>query len=108
MSKIKMERFFQITAVILIGIAAFFLWQGNTDGLFVSAVFGAVSFFLSIRFQVKDRLRQREAEREEVEREEVERRSEEIEISESSPLLNEMSGEEQINKRQRATDKEQI
>jgi hypothetical protein len=62
-----MERFFQITAVILIGIAVFFWWQGNTDGLFISTVLGAVSFFLSVRFQVKDRLRQREAEREEEE-----------------------------------------
>ena len=58
-----MERVFQITAVILIGIAAFFLWQGNNDGLFISAVFGAVAFFLSIRFQVKERLKEREIER---------------------------------------------
>lgn len=35
------------------------------DGLFVSAVIGAVCFFLSIRFQVKERLKVREAEREE-------------------------------------------
>ncbi|HEX8286547.1 MAG TPA: hypothetical protein VF556_01040 [Pyrinomonadaceae bacterium] len=58
-----MESFFKILAVILIGIAAFFLWQGNNDGLFVSAVFGAVAFFLSVRFQVKERLNQREIER---------------------------------------------
>ena len=57
-----MERLFQILAVILAGVAAFFLWQGNTDGLFVSAVLGAVCFFLSIRFQVKERNNQREAE----------------------------------------------
>ncbi len=60
-----MERFFQITAVVLIGIAAFFLWRGNNDGLFVSTVFAAVAFFLSIRFQVKDRLNKREIERQE-------------------------------------------
>lgn len=59
-----MERFFQILAVILIGVAAFFLWRGNWDATFVSAVFGAVCFFLSVRFQVKTRLKQREAERE--------------------------------------------
>ncbi len=58
-----MERFFQIISVILIAIAAYFLWRGNTDGLFVSAVLGAVAFFLSIRFQVKERLNQREIER---------------------------------------------
>ena len=60
-----MERFFQITAVILIGVAAFFWWRGNNDGLFISAVLGAVSFFLSIRFQVKDRLKQIETEKRE-------------------------------------------
>lgn len=57
-----MERFFQITAVILIGVAAYFLWKGNTDGVFIAAVLGAVSFFLSVRFQVKGRLKQRENE----------------------------------------------
>jgi hypothetical protein len=55
-----MERFFQILAVILIGVAAFFLYQGNTDGVFIAAVLGAVSFFLSVRFQVKERLKLRE------------------------------------------------
>lgn len=57
-----MERLFQILAVILIGIAAFFLWRGNIDGLFVSAVLGAVCFFLSVRFQVKERLDRRASE----------------------------------------------
>ncbi|MBA2606118.1 MAG: hypothetical protein H0U96_04525 [Acidobacteria bacterium] len=55
-----MDRFFQILAVILIGVAAFFLWKGNADAAFASAVFGAVSFFLSIRFQVKARLKLQE------------------------------------------------
>ncbi len=63
----EMERIFQIAAVILIGVAAFFLWNGNTDGLFVSAVAGAVCFFLSIRFQVGERLKQRKNEEPEVE-----------------------------------------
>jgi len=57
-----MERLFQITAVILIGVAAYFLWKGNTDGTFIAAVLGAVAFFLSVRFQVKGRLKQRENE----------------------------------------------
>jgi hypothetical protein len=55
-----MERIFQISAVILAGVAAIFLWRGNADGAFISGVFGAVSFFLSIRTQVKERNRQRE------------------------------------------------
>jgi hypothetical protein len=67
-----MERFFQITAVILIGVAAYFLQQGSRDAMFVTAVFAAVSFFLSIRFQVKGRLRQREIEREEMEKKKAE------------------------------------
>ena len=50
-------------AVIFAGIAAHFLWQGNGDGAFISVVVGAVSFFLSVRFEVKDRVSQRDAER---------------------------------------------
>ena len=60
----KAERIFQIVAVILAGIAAYFLWSRNNDGAFVSAVLGCVAFLLSFRFQVKERNRQREAERE--------------------------------------------
>lgn len=59
-------------AVILIGIAAFFLWRGNTDGLFVAAVLGAVCFFLSVRFQIRERLNQREKEISEIRRNEEE------------------------------------
>ena len=59
-----MERIFQILAAILAGVAAFFMWKGNADGAFVSAVLGAVCFFLSIRFQVKERNRQRALEAE--------------------------------------------
>ncbi len=51
----KAERIFQIVAVILAGIAAYFLWTGNKDGGFVATVLGAVAFFLSVRFQVKER-----------------------------------------------------
>jgi len=57
-----MERVFQITAVILTGVAAYFLWRENADGVFVAAVLGAVAFLLSVRFQVKGRLKQRENE----------------------------------------------
>lgn len=66
-----MERLFQILAVILAGVAAFFLWQSKTDAMFVSAVFGAVCFFLSYRFQVQERLNQREQERQETETQEA-------------------------------------
>ncbi|MGE3466448.1 MAG: hypothetical protein AB7J13_05895 [Pyrinomonadaceae bacterium] len=53
--------FFQILAVVLAMVAAYFWWQGDIDGMFLSAVAGAVSFFLSIRFQVKARIAEREA-----------------------------------------------
>lgn len=72
-----MERLFQILAVILAGVAAFFLWKGNEDGTFVAAVIGAVCFFLSIRFQVKDRLKKHE--QEELENEEFEDLDENLE-----------------------------
>ena len=59
-----MERVFQIVAVVLAGVAAYFLWSGSKDGAFVSIVFACVSFFLSVRFQVKERNRLRAAEAE--------------------------------------------
>ncbi len=61
-----MERFFQILAAVLAGIAAYFLWTGNGDGVFIAGVLGAVSFFLSIRVQIKERncLREQAAEQE--------------------------------------------
>lgn len=63
MSNNLLERIFQILAVFFIGVAAFFLWQENFDGVFVSAVLGCISFFLSYRFQIKERLNKRELER---------------------------------------------
>jgi uncharacterized membrane protein YjjP (DUF1212 family) len=59
-----MDRVFQIAAVALAGAAAYFLWSGNKDGAFISVVLGCVSFFLSIRSQVKARNQIREAEME--------------------------------------------
>jgi predicted membrane protein len=53
---------FQVLAVVLAGIAAYFLWQDNNDWFFAATVLGALSFFLSVRFKVKERLRRREAE----------------------------------------------
>lgn len=85
-----MERLFQILAVILIGVAAFFLWKGNYDALFVTAVLGAVCFFLSVRFEVGARVKARREEEEK--RREVEEEIEDLEISQ----LNEESANEQI------------
>ena len=59
-----MERVFQVSAGALAVAAAYFLWVGNKDGAFVSAVIACVTFFLSVRFQVKARNSVREAERE--------------------------------------------
>jgi hypothetical protein len=59
-----MERVFQVSAGALAVAAAYFLWTGNRDGAFFSAVLGCVAFFLSVRAQVKARNAVREAERE--------------------------------------------
>lgn len=56
-----MDRIFQIVAVVLGGAAAYFLWSDNGDGAFASAVLAAAAFFLSIRFQAKERLKVHEA-----------------------------------------------
>ena len=60
----KIDTVFQILAVALGGAAAYFLWAGEKDAGFVSAVLGCVAFFLSVRFQVKARNAVRDAERE--------------------------------------------
>lgn len=57
----KLDFLFQLIAVILAGVAAYFFWFTQYDAMFVAIVLGCVSFFLSIRMQVKERLRQREA-----------------------------------------------
>lgn len=57
-----MVRIFQIVAAILAGIAAYFLWMENKDGVFVAIVLAACSIFMSIRFQAKERLDKREGE----------------------------------------------
>jgi uncharacterized membrane protein len=50
-----MERLFQILAVVLAGVAAYFFWRGDGDTAFVTLVLGCVSFFLGLRFQIKER-----------------------------------------------------
>ncbi|MGI8669267.1 MAG: hypothetical protein ACR2J3_05370 [Aridibacter sp.] len=63
MSNSLLEKIFRILAVIFFAIAAFFLWQENFDGVFISAVLACVSFLLSHRFQLKERLDKRKGER---------------------------------------------
>jgi hypothetical protein len=57
-----MERLFQLLALVLAVAAAYFYWTDSRDALFASVVLGAVAFFLSIRFQIKERNRLRGAE----------------------------------------------
>ena len=58
-----MIRIFQVTAVVFAGAAAFLLWKENNDWAFECGVLAVCSFFLSIRFQFKARMREREATR---------------------------------------------
>lgn len=55
----KTDLIFQILAAILVVIAAVIFWRGNADWAFAAAVLGACSFFLSVRFQIKERLKLR-------------------------------------------------
>jgi uncharacterized membrane protein YdjX (TVP38/TMEM64 family) len=59
-----LERIFQVMAAVLAGAAAYAFWYGSKDAGFIAAVLGSVAFFLSIRFQVKERNRIRESDRE--------------------------------------------
>lgn len=63
MSNKSIETIFQIVAVIFFGVAAYFLWRGNYEMLFVFSVVSSVCYFLNYRFQIKERLRIREEER---------------------------------------------
>ena len=58
----KTDRLFQILIVFFVGVAAYFWWTGNKDGIFASVVFASVCFFLSIRFQANGRMKQRDLE----------------------------------------------
>jgi len=94
-----MERFFQILAAVLVGIAAFFLiWRSDAETAFIAAVPGAVSFFLSLRFQVKARLRKREEEK---------RRRGDEENSGPDLLPDDLVSDDQIDNEQRTTNNEQ-
>jgi hypothetical protein len=113
-----MEIVFKILAVILGGVAAYFLWQGSADRAFAAAIFGAVSFFLSVRVEVNKRLKIREAERLRAEEEADFEDEEEFEDDEEfegdefnddeaeTPQLNEASAQTQIESEIRRADNE--
>jgi hypothetical protein len=58
-----MIRGFQILAVILCGVAVFLWWQDNTDWAFASGVLAAAAYFLTLRFQMKERVNLSDAKR---------------------------------------------
>jgi hypothetical protein len=57
-------RLFQLLAVVLVGLAAWFFSRGQNEPAFVAAVLAACSYLLNLRFQIKRRIATRnEAER---------------------------------------------
>jgi hypothetical protein len=96
-----MELVFRILAVILIGIAAYFLWSRNGDAAFISVVLGAVSFFLSIRFEVKQRLKIKAIEDEEA------WQKEQAELAEQELLADELISDEPFSGDRQTTGEEQ-
>jgi len=57
-----MEFVLQVIAAVLLTIAAFFFWRGDSDWLFACVVLSICVFFLSMRFRIKARMLQSEAE----------------------------------------------
>lgn len=53
------ERLFQFFAAALIGSAVYSYLNGHMNRVFVATVVGSLCFFVSIRFQVKERLQVR-------------------------------------------------
>jgi hypothetical protein len=56
------ERAFQALALLLAIAAAYFYWAGNIDAMYILAVLGCVAFFLSVRVQVRRRVKALDAE----------------------------------------------
>ncbi len=54
-----MIRVFQIVAMFLAVITVYFLWNDDLDNTFVTGVLAIVSFLLSVRFQIKTRIKER-------------------------------------------------
>jgi 4-hydroxybenzoate polyprenyltransferase len=57
----SMTLVFQIIAAILVGSAAYFLWQDNFDWALAAFAVGVCSYFLGMRFQIKKRMAERES-----------------------------------------------
>ena len=57
-----MELTFKIIAVVLGIIAAYFIWKGDLDVVFVSLALAACSSLLVMRFRAKQRIADRKAE----------------------------------------------
>lgn len=68
MSNKTIERIFQVAAAILVAAAVYSFWEGENERVFVFAVLGSLSFFVGVRFQVKERLSAIEAQRREEEK----------------------------------------
>jgi hypothetical protein len=48
---------FKIIAILFIPVAIYLYWQSNMDGVFIAAVLGSVCFFLSIRFDLREKVK---------------------------------------------------
>ncbi|HUF02658.1 MAG TPA: hypothetical protein VMM38_00630 [Aridibacter sp.] len=59
-----MEKVFKAAVVVFVVAAAAFFYFGKIDGVFIALVLASMSFFLSVRVQVKKRLAEREREAE--------------------------------------------
>ena len=55
-------RIFQVLAVVLIGVAAYFFSRDDKDAAFIAAVLAICAFFLNIRSQIKGRVNARKEE----------------------------------------------
>lgn len=51
-----MKKFWMIAAALCAGTALFFAVRGQYDNAFIAAVFGAVSWFLNYRTQLREKL----------------------------------------------------
>lgn len=56
----SLERIFHVAAAVLVLAAGYSLWEGDHERVFVFAVLGSLSFFIGFRFQVKQRLAERD------------------------------------------------
>lgn len=57
-----MDRIFQVLSAVLVGVAIFFWYRENSDGTFAAVVCAIASFFIAMRIQMKERIRQADAE----------------------------------------------